>query len=911
MGGNGLTIANNGADLELTDGTDTYGFKFAAGSRLLENRGDAYAGQISSGTQTYADAEPFKRKVYDNFLGGMGQTNDNKVYGGTGIGGDDTKYFYGDCKTDRGGYLLPSMARNLVYNTIAGQKTPISDGIDPVAGDEFEVPRGVMPLPLSGRGQTATLNQGSFVTTGATVTRVRVLVYIRQQISGGTFLVSIDLKDGVTTHHYEAILDLSTTTFTGWKWATLPLAGGTGALVAGHTITYFVYGEPSNDGKVAVGCYANDTPDTNSLHPYFQLMTSVTPFKYWANPLQKVEHIDNGAGVYANIALHSTGMFNLGDTTTAGTAGTSPEKLYSSGTYMSSLWFNSKLYVSVTTGMIGFNYAAATTNGAAPTNVLDPNALLRNMVEWGGKIYGTGALDRAIYKWDGVFPIVLGTNLIKIVNGDTIGQAGTPINRLLVFQGNLWVIKPEGLFQLYADPVIITTDPGNTPRIVPVVTDLPSPHAATGKWHCAHQGMIYFNYRDRLYQVTPGAAGPPQVTVLSLPMPWYRLSYYHYVNGLSSDGVNLYASWNNLGVFQFVNQTWHPITEFYEQVAVESQSSGLRWVPNPTAAPDSLFVGDGRTIVQLSVPGAAAPYTSQIYRNHQNKCGYLITSATDFEQAEITKYIHSLVMRVVAGGHRYKVVGVLWQTTGTDGNPGLAPSFKTILEDTFIEGLNRQDWNRIFNVDNGESDPHIITKKISAPGVYTANTLSPGYWLDSDFNNQGYQAEKLAVMTTDTTTTPPATNILTAPVKAVMTQFIIYFWNPTPGQHATTGLALMAVDSLIVKYQSIQNYIPLYQCTIDFQAMVSGTGAMALTTTQIEDSYDWLRSQTGRHSPLQATFRVRRTGTTAQKTKTILFFPQNPGWISDPTTTVTNAGDPLIKTVGLQMMSVQSEYPNV
>jgi hypothetical protein len=377
-------------------------------------------GQIATGGTTYQDAEPFKRKVYDNFSGGMGQESDNKTFGGTGIGGDDSKYFYGDCKTDRGGYLLPGMARNMVYNTITGQPVPISDGLDPLGGDEYEIPRGVIPAIL---GNTAQPSIRSHFTTsaGVTIANVRILIYIRRIASFSDNIVAT-LTDGANTHIYTLSLALSTAgNYTGWKWVTLPRTSGTGVIAIGHTVTVFIQDTsvPLSDPdlyETAVGCYAvsDATYGSNALMPYFQIMASATPYKYWANPVQKVEQINNGSSTYANIALHSTGLFNLGATATAGTAGTSPERLYTSGTYRSSLWFNSLLYVSTSTGIGAWNYAAAIAN-AAPTTAIDVAGKLDSMIEWGGKIYGVTSQRFGIWRWDGLFPIVVGTNMVNIV----------------------------------------------------------------------------------------------------------------------------------------------------------------------------------------------------------------------------------------------------------------------------------------------------------------------------------------------------------------------------------------------------------------------------------------------------------------------------------------------------------------
>jgi hypothetical protein len=894
---NGLTIASNSADIEFTDGVDTYGYKYAKTSQVVETRGSAFVGQIATGGTTYQDAEPFKRKVYDNFSGGMGQESDNKTFGGTGIGGDDSKYFYGDCYTLRGGYLLPGMARNLIYNTVsATTKTPISSGLDPLGGDEMEVPRGVVPTTL----YSATPKIPTSFTTGSsgpTVTNVRILLQFKQLTSAGVDVYGIlaDATGLTTLTTFVGTVPAGTSqNYTGFKWVTLNNAGIT--LSASTTYQWQFYCNATN--FAAIGCYVGAS---NQLNPYFQLMTSATPFKYWANPLIKMEQILNGT-TYINAAITNSTWFNTALTNSGGTTPAASPEVTLTGTYMGSIVFNNLLYISTTTACYAWDSVKVAANTAAPS--AGPDALVGNMgspVAWGNYIYFTGGTNNtAIYKWTGVMPAVLNTNLFLIVSAGTIGSTATTINKLFFFQGNLWVIKPEGLFQLYIDPVIMDTNPGNTPRIVPVVTDLPSSHQDTGKWAVVHQGMIYFNYRDRIYQVTPGTGGPPQVTVLALPQPWYNLSYYHYVNGITSDGVNLYVSWNNLGVFAYANQTWHPITEFYETVGGEGVGSGLRWLPNPTSAPDYLFCGDFRTIIQLPVPNAAAPYTSQVYQNHQNKCGYLITSAWDGDLAEVQKYIHSLVMRAVPSGFSYKVSAVAYQS-------GNNASFKTLLLYSFWDGLVRDNW--ISPTSLSIATPlKVSTTRINSSDVAVANTLAPACWVYTDFNNAFYSSEKLAATTTNSTTTPATTDVLTNPPKFVKTAFIIYFWNPTAGQQATanTGTELMAIDSLVVKYQPPLDYIASYQITVDFRSEASGTKAAAKTRTpaQIDADAEWLRSKTGQHSPVQVTMKLN-----SATTKTFLAFLQN------PTTTYGRASEQakglVVGTKSLNIISVQAEYESV
>src|SRR5690349_4126861 len=113
---NGFTVQGKTADLLISDSTASLGFHYQEKTTLVEGRGSTFADNLNSGGTTYKDATPFARAVFDSWIGGMGQQSYNKTFGGTGAGGDDTRFLDGDSYTLRTGYLLPGMARNLVYN---------------------------------------------------------------------------------------------------------------------------------------------------------------------------------------------------------------------------------------------------------------------------------------------------------------------------------------------------------------------------------------------------------------------------------------------------------------------------------------------------------------------------------------------------------------------------------------------------------------------------------------------------------------------------------------------------------------------------------------------------------------------------------------------------------------------------
>lgn len=902
MTGNGLSVVSKSADMDIavTDsyGQDSvYGFRFAQNSKLVRSRGSSFAGQISSGAPTYNDGTPFKLFAFDNALGGMGQPSYNNVNGGVGLGGDETKYLYGDCWSLRGGYILPGMARNQIYNTVANvlSQTPITTlGASQMfgKGDEQEVPKGVLPSNQNNAASGGALHNTVFTPDASvTITGVRLLVYLPGPFTPSTsFNVTCTLADaGGSVTFTSTVTGTIGKQTTGWKWLTLT---GSKAITSGTPVTLKT---TTGSLSYSVGCYCIGTD--NVMQPYFQLMTTATPFKYWSSVINKVEHINDAAGNYANIALFNTAFVNTANTTTAGSAATSPERTYPSGNYQGSIWLNSKLYVFTSTGTFTMNYAQATATGAvAPTDALSATVIGSSPVGWGGFIYYVTANGLGISKWNGVYAPAP----TQIVADDTIGDKGSLINRLFVFDGNLWVIKPEGVFQLYADPTKITTAVGDLARINPQGDPMPSINPNTGKWMVIHQGSIFFNYKDRVYQMTPQATGPVQVTPLAVPQPLYRMSYYHYVNGLASDGVNLYVSYSNLGVFAYINQVWHPVTEFYETTAGEGAPSGLRWIPDPAAGPDSLFVGDKRTLCKIPIPSQTSPYSSQIFQNHQNKCGYLILSAWDANQANTAKYIQSVLMQAWPSTYRFKVVAHATNTTA-----GLVKDMET----TFLKGLYNDNW-----INPLSSQWNYVVTQFMLAGNPQANSAAPACFDYTDFTGQLFP-EKLAATTQSTINVPPVTDVTYNKPVFSRTVFVVYWWNTVPNQYIPNDVPLMAIDTVIVKYQSILDYIPLYRVSLSCNALCEGTG-LNLTTTQAEDSWAWLAQQFGRHEPVKITIQYRKdvNNGLAPPTfgvKTFYGILQSPVDTTGQYLMSLDNNAPLAERVDLEILGTQGEYVGV
>jgi hypothetical protein len=324
---------------------------------------------------------------------------------------------------------------------------------------------------------------------------------------------------------------------------------------------------------------------------------------------------------------------------------------------------------------------------------------------------------------------------VAVINSNKIGQTGTLINGVVIFQGSLYVFKPEGLYKIVS--AISDISAAKVPEIIKVWTPPGGVAMAhTGRWFVEHAGKLYFNWKNLVVELVM-QEDKPTITYYNPSPPWYRLGYYSYVNGLTSDGVNLYCSLNNFGISAFNTKGWHLITEFYEQVAVEGQPSGLRWLPNPTGAPDYLFCGDGRTLLKIPIPNTGQPFTSQIYQNHQNKCGYWISPEWTGNLGDAEKNLRSVILRAVPNGWSYKLVAVVWQS-------GTSVSFSTLLGYTFWDGLVRDSWTSPTTLFT--PDPlKVSTTKITGAGAPVANTLAPASWVSTDFDNASYQSKKLTV----------------------------------------------------------------------------------------------------------------------------------------------------------------------
>jgi hypothetical protein len=883
--GNGLCIDDGTADIEFWSGDSTgqyaagqgivgvWGFRYSSFSKVIEKRGDGFAGQVASGGQNYDDAEPFKRKVYENFLGGFGQVSDNKVSGGVGIGGDDTKFFFCDAMTDRAGYLLPGMARNQIYNTYAASVLSVSGDANPRAGDEYSIPKGVLPCDVV--DYRYLFNRFTTVSAINPVTTIRCLVNIRESVATFPITITCAVYLGAvfkTNFTFSITPSATANNYNGWTWVNLTNAGFN--FLAATTYDLYFSTTMSNlqpNGPLWLGCYIGNPANTvvntqvHDIRPYFQICkpSSTIPYTWWSGALRRVHQLLNGSA-YVNVAVMQTAWLNPSATATGGSVANNPEVTFG-GAWTGSIVVNNKLYIASTTGITGWSPAVCAANNPTPTNALDAGGLgISSLIAGYGFIYFVTNGGLGIGKWNGTFPFAS----TSVVAASTIGDPGSTISRIFFYQGNLWAVKPEGVFCLYGDPAILGSVPTNTPRILPMGDPFPTPHVAAGSYSTLHQGSIFINFKDRLYQYTVSAAGT-QVQVIPLPMPWYRLGFYHQIDGIVSDGVNLYVSYNNLGVFKYINQTWHVVTESYESISQEPTNCGLSWVANPVQGCDNLYYRDGQALIQIPMPNPGSPYTRQFTLADQNKCGYLITSITNMEAAEMQKYVYSLVMSALPARFCFKVVPVSYITNQSPSAAEPSPTFNSLLLSTVAQGLLRDRWVTPAQVQNniigtGVGQPVSITQVYGPTGVSIANTIAPAVWKPSDFSNGQVSAEKFSYLTDNSgtavfTSYNPLYNIwdtLHNPAVYTQTAFVIYFWDSVPNQASASGSDIMAVDSLVVKYQTIQDYIALYKISLSASEQTEGR-SFNQSGTDSESSWEWLRTQFTAHRPVLVTVKVR------------------------------------------------------
>jgi hypothetical protein len=475
--------------------------------------------------------------------------------------------------------------------------------------------------------------------------------------------------------------------------------------------------------------------------------------------------------------------------------------------YLCSVVFDNALYVATTADKVyqwsataAYNSAAATTNGAAS---------FASMCVHAGKIFGASPTS-GIYKWDGTYPIPL---LTAIINPNSIGKKSTnganPINKIVMYRGFMYVLKPEGLFGINADinSVVSTTLPD-----VQYVVNLEQQGQEwvhNGKFCVEFNGSLVFNVKDKVYVFTNNGASGNQVTVLVAPFPRENVNSNHFVTGIATDGQVLYISYQNTRVVAYNGTGWHPVAELHDQILEDFSPSGLSYAQAQIGAgmDSQLFFADGRSLCSVGVPQFDKPYTHQFYRSEQAQCGYLITSAWDADLAAIKKWLYSVSMYGNPAGYYYKIVGSIRQTAARVASwskyvpPGASPpppttlylsedGAQTRLERTFVEGLWYDKWQNA---------------TVPATNITPAVVDAPCYFEPTDFLNEY-----------DSTEQEVSADHLSSPINVATANFIIYYWHPNLYNGTYDTSEMSSIESVLLNYMPVQDYLPYYRMTISF-----------------------------------------------------------------------------------------------
>jgi hypothetical protein len=202
------------ADVNFSDGVSTYGFLLK--SPLDEIRGDSFTAGVSSGSPTYRDAEPFSHMEWKAWGGGFGQVEQDSATGGTGQGGDPTKWFDSNAFTMKQ-FLMPGLARNLLFPSASVSPIPAATA----ALETVEIPRGVLPYKNI-FGQSPVTPNFNATTAGAVViSMLRILVKFEDPTALNV-LLNVTLNNITAATSATFITTLATVDgYTNFKWVTL------------------------------------------------------------------------------------------------------------------------------------------------------------------------------------------------------------------------------------------------------------------------------------------------------------------------------------------------------------------------------------------------------------------------------------------------------------------------------------------------------------------------------------------------------------------------------------------------------------------------------------------------------------------------------------------------------------------
>jgi hypothetical protein len=857
MGSNGLDLTTNmNCDVEISHGADVFGYLMRANTKLQERRGNAFAGAVASGAPTYQTASPFSRAPWETFGGGIGQEQQDRMIGGpAGQGGDPSRHYYSNAWTGKGNLLLPGMARTLTPPSPSAKYDPTT---------EMEQPRGEIPCTHPAGAYNAWTSTGS-----RTVGVIRLLCWFYKPKA--TNIVVTATLDGTHTYQSDPINDPYN--YHLFKWVTLKkVGGGTATLNAG-----FHYLRANYNASVAYGCYPGNTLATDGvtvltdvLLCYAQFSSATTNAASSYNLSDRIRETEivigvntNGVDTNSHMTFTDTTCFNGGDQYSIGN--TVAEHTLG-GTYSGSIVYDNKVFAG-TTGA-GANrktsyWSVANSRGVPPDGTNTTFALGKACIHEKLIYFVDGEDGATIKKWDA-------SNIANapttIINAGSIGSPDSDgknrINNIFIHKGLLYVIKPDGVFMIYADPskIVSTTKP----RVLKVW----GPNTLYSRdvgYHCVeHQGAVFFGCRELVVRFAVTEQGS-EITYLPLPPVLGRIpNKFFYVNGLTTGGDLLYVSYNNVGVFAWTNGSWHFVAHFFEQQLADDTVSGLTYCPQAGLDQDLLIFGDNRQQIIMPVPNTRVSYASHINLYEQNKAFWFCTSFWDADLANLKKTLKAITLRAAPNGWNYKVIGAFYQTTDDE-----AATSRTIIEKSLVAAMHRDYWTNPTAPAAGAGTYPTITKKIlsTATGLPTT-TDAPCYYTASEFNN--------AFMSVTKDVTPDHVD---RPVQAVNVVFIIIGWKANGVQYtgAEQHEDYTYIESMVLEYLPTQERIAVYSLMLDLHALTRDP-ANPLDETELEETIEFLRERCRAETPTRFKIRDRQTNTV----KTVIGFIQNDSWTDRP-----------------------------
>lgn len=845
-----IRLATGKADIEIQNATSTYGYRLSG--NVSERRGNSIVGQVAvNSSPTYEGAEPFKKAVWEAFGGGFGELFQDAKTGGTGAGGDPSRFYYADAWTIRSNIALAGMRQFCLENpTTVTKFTPTNSA----------VPQGVLPCPADYKPvldftPTTTINLG--------LIRILAMV-VGPQAATQNFTVKVYQPVGVLKGTIPFTMDPKQ--YGTWKWAVGSATPFT--LSSGTTVRFEVNGA----FPVVIGCYVLN----GALIPYADGSNLGVSQRSWSDYLKWIIPFSSAGSTIA-MGISNTTIVNLSDIT-------QNEFVNNATRTVAALATDNALYL----GLIGgsgnrtdkwdFNAASFTAAPVATT----PNGVLGPGFAQDGTIYCVdGVTFNRIMKYDGVstFTEIIAAGKIGIPNAN----GGYPINNLISYRGLALVFKAEGVYQI-ADTIKDVTN-ARVPTIQKVADLSTNLYSNNGTYVVEMNGSLYFNVGSQVCQLTLGASVQDTNIIFLAPViPYGAYFANNLVTALSTDGQVLYVAVQNFGVVAYTGTGWHVVREYYQINA--SPQSGMAFMPNPSGPYNYLYLSDFADYYRVPVPSTKLPYYNQIFQSDTNKCGYIITPVWNADQANIQKFINSVTIRAALNGWNAKVVGVAWnQAMNTT-------DFRTIIATMFAKGLFFDRWLNPVALATANG-PNIVTDLLDNSGNIIGGTTKqcPGYFEDANLLNA-----------TGMATDYSSSNEVTQPVYAVNMAFIVYFWNPQGTQDfaGSTSTNYTFLDALIVDYLPTLEYVPIYSMTVDIDAFQRG-GDLVLSPDDLTASVEFLRQCAASLTPVALSFQDY------QGTRTVNGFINNPQFTYDPKTT-TKGRQQVLKSVAFEFLAMRRAY---